>query len=204
MPKRPVTAIFLLTMAICLCNTAAVIAEDRVDFTREVKPLLSNKCFACHGPDADDREADLRLDTFEGATSDLGGYAAVSVGDVKASELVARILESDPDLRMPPAEFGDALTADEVDILKRWIAGGADYEAHWAYVKPERPETTNERTAIDELVRARLPEIGLSPSPQATPYLLARRVALDLTGLPPTLSKPINSQPIQPTRRMQR
>lgn len=189
MRLRPHRCRLELGLVLCCLLPAVAAADDGVDFTRDVKPLLSNKCFACHGPDDNKREAGLRLDTVDGALADLGGYAAVTPGSADESTVIERVTEADPDLRMPPAEFGEALTAAEVDILKRWIKGGAKFEAHWAYVKPERPDVDGDGSAIDQLVRERLPEVGLKPSPQADPHLLARRVALDLTGLPPTIEQ---------------
>jgi hypothetical protein len=179
--------------------TLAHAAERRIDFTRDVRPILSNKCFACHGPDAAERKGGidgLRLDTADGLTADLGdGSRAVVPGDPAASRLVERITADDPDVRMPPASFGKPLSPQEIDTLRTWIAQGAEFAPHWAYVRPKRPELPPVRqrewcrTPIDQFLLARLEAEGLSPSPPADRYALIRRVTLDLTGLPPTLEE---------------
>ena len=171
-------------------------ATRDVSFTRDIKGLLSNRCIRCHGPDAADRQGGggdgLRLDTFAGATADLGGHAAIVPGKPEASELLRRILSSDPDVVMPPPEAGDPLKPREVELLRRWIAAGAGYEPHWAYVPPTRPavpavkQRTWPRNPVDHFVLARLEAEGLAPQPEADRATLARRLALDLTGLPPT------------------
>lgn len=176
-------------------------AEDNVkevDFTRDIKPLLSNRCFFCHGPDEEERQGGidgLRLDKFEGATEDLGGHAAIVAGDVASSVLIERVLSDDADLVMPPPESGQRLTADEVELLKKWIEQGANYAAHWSYVPPSRPALPEvkakdwPRNEIDHFVLARLEREGLSPSVEADRHSLIRRLSLDLTGLPPTLDE---------------
>jgi len=170
--------------------------EPAPSFSRDVKAILSSRCVRCHGPDAAAREgggADgLRLDTFAGATADLGGHAAIVPGDAAGSELLRRITSADPDAVMPPPEAGPPLGADAVDVLRRWIEAGAGYEPHWAYVPPRRPalpqvtQGTWPRNAIDHFVLARLEQEGLAPQPEADRAVLARRLALDLTGLPPS------------------
>jgi len=163
-----------------------------IDFTRDVRPILSDKCFACHGPDAHDRKADLRLDTAEGAAMDLGGYQAIVAGDHGKSEAYARMVTEDKDDLMPPPKIGKPLTADEIDILKRWIDSGATYEAHWSYtdvVKATPPEVQDPtefvRNPIDQFVLKELAAQGLEPAPQADSRTLARRLHLDLHGLAP-------------------
>ena len=163
-------------------------------FTRDIKGILSNRCVRCHGPDAEDRHGGgddgLRLDTFAGATVDLGGHAAIVPGKPDESELIARITSTDPDLVMPPPEAGERLSEKQVDILKRWIVAGAMYEPHWAYVPPQGPpvpavkNTAWPRNDIDRFILARLEAEGLAPQPEADRATLARRLALDLTGLP--------------------
>jgi hypothetical protein len=162
--------------------------------SREIKPVLSNRCLRCHGPDAAARQGGgdggLRLDTATGSRADLGGHAAVVPGDPAASALLSRITSSDPDLVMPPPGAGERLTDRDVDLLRRWIAAGADYEPHWSYVAPVRPPVPVVRDAtwpandIDRFVLARLEAEGLAPRPAADRAVLARRLALDLTGLP--------------------
>jgi len=163
-----------------------------VDFAREVRPILSDRCFACHGPDAETREAGLRLDVEEEAFADLGGYAAIVRGDVQASELWHRVSAERPGDRMPPPDFGEPLDAAEIDVLRRWIDEGAPWERHWAFAPPVAapvPDTGSAAWARDDLDRyvfARLADAGLAPSPEADRATLLRRLTLDLTGVPPT------------------
>jgi hypothetical protein len=169
-------------------------ADPAPSFTRDIKGILSNRCVRCHGPDAGSRHGGgdngLRLDTFAGATADLGGHAAIVAGKPDESEIIARITSDDPDLVMPPPEAGERLPAKQVDLLKRWIAAGATYEPHWAYVTPKRPALPTVKNAawpkndIDRFILASLEAEGLAPQPEADRATLARRLALDLTGLP--------------------
>jgi mono/diheme cytochrome c family protein len=178
-----------------LALLAAPAAAQTVDFNRDVRPILSNNCFACHGPDEKVRKADLRLDTREGATADRDGHAAVVPGKPDASEVVKRLTADKPGKRMPPAKTGKTLSKAEIDTLTRWVKEGAPYAKHWAYVPPARPEFPVVKNAawpknpIDRFILARLEKEGLSPSSEADRYALARRLALDLTGLPPTLAE---------------
>ena len=171
--------------------------RTRISFNRDIRPILSDKCFACHGPDSGNRQAGLRLDVAEQASAELdSGSRAIVPESVDASELVARIISTDPDSVMPPPEAKiGRLTDEEVDLLKRWIAQGAPYEPHWAFVpvaKPEIPELAgpaNEPQAfhpIDRIVRSRLEKRGITPRPEADKTTLIRRVTFDITGLPPT------------------
>ncbi|MCA9079136.1 MAG: PSD1 domain-containing protein [Planctomycetaceae bacterium] len=166
--------------------------QGAVQFNRDVRPLLARRCFACHGPDTADQESDLRLDSFEAATQQHGGTAAIVPGDPGRSELLARITTNDSDLRMPPAPQHPPLTAREVQLLRDWIAGGAKYEQHWAFVPPVRPavpdlgDQSGAVNTIDHFIRSQLPKHGLVASPAADARTLARRVSLDLIGLPPT------------------
>ncbi|TWT60543.1 DUF1553 domain-containing protein [Rubinisphaera italica] len=178
-----------------LLPAASVLAESptRVDFNRDIRPILSNKCFACHGPDSQDRDADFRLDTSEGAFKDLGGYAGIVPGDPDTSELVLRINNDDPDMRMPPPEHKNPLEPEEIDLLTRWIREGAEYSGHWAFEPVQRPvppsATAKIEGPIDQFIAARLAEEELHFSPEATPETLVRRLYLDLTNLPPTLAE---------------
>jgi hypothetical protein len=185
--------VILVILCLVPCTgSKATWADQPIDFNRDIRPLLSNRCLVCHGPDEAERAADLRLDSFAGATADLGGYAAVVPGDPQASELFVRVTSDDPDLRMPPAEKGPPLKPHELALLKRWIEQGAEYAKHWSYVKPERPslpsvsDPTWVRNPIDHFILAKLDSLGLRPSPEADRLTLARRLSLDLTGLPPT------------------
>ncbi|MEM1070213.1 MAG: DUF1549 domain-containing protein, partial [Planctomycetota bacterium] len=168
------------------------VADETIDFNRDIRPLLSNRCLICHGPDEEERAADLRLDSLDGATMDLGGYAAIIPGDPAESELFVRITTDDPDLRMPPPENGNGFTEAEVDLIRRWIEQGAAYAKHWSYVPPKRPRLPPVRNPswvrnpIDQFILSKLDEMDLKPSPEADRYTLARRLSLDLTGLPPT------------------
>ena len=168
----------------------ALHAPAEVDFARDVKPILSDNCFACHGPDAATREADLRLDEREDVVRDRGGYAVVVPGDREASELWLRV-HADRGA-MPPASTGKQLTGAQREILGRWIDDGAPYSEHWSFVPPTRPEPPAVRDAdwslqpLDRFVLARLEAEGLAPSPEADRATWLRRVTFDLTGLPPT------------------
>ncbi len=163
-----------------------------LDFNRDIRPLLSDRCFACHGPDAEHRKADLRLDTRAGAESDLGGYAAVVPGEPESSALVERIRAEDPEEIMPPPDSGKRLDEAERDLLDRWIASGAAWQEHWAYRPPRRapiPNVEDEKwplSEIDRFILAGLEREGLRPALEADRPTLLRRLSYDLTGLPPT------------------
>ncbi|WP_165250077.1 DUF1553 domain-containing protein [Paludisphaera soli] len=169
---------------------------EKVDFNREVRAILSDKCFHCHGPDPKNRKAGLRLDTKDGAFGETTtGLHAIVPGDMGESELVARITSEDDGDRMPPRSLGRELSPREVEVLTRWIQQGAEWKDHWAFIPPERPPVP-EPTAggwaanpIDRFVLARLESEGLAPSPEASRERLIRRLSFDLTGLPPTLDE---------------
>ncbi|QDT92335.1 DUF1553 domain-containing protein [Gimesia algae] len=162
-------------------------AEATVDFSRDIRPILSNNCFFCHGPDEKHREADLRLDTREGAFESV-----IVPGNLKESALIERILSDDPDMQMPPAESGKKLKPAEIELLKQWVAQGATWQEHWAYIKPERaalPEVKQKdwpQNEIDYFVLSRLEKAGLKPAKPADKRTLVRRLYLDLLGLPPS------------------
>jgi hypothetical protein len=157
-----------------------VCAETKVDFAREVLPVLSNKCFVCHGPDSKKKDV-LRLDSREGATRDLGGYRAIDADSPEESEILARLHDGDDP--MPPKKAEKKLTKKEREILSLWVKQGGEYAKHWAFVKPVRSEAKG--SAIDYFVEKKLKSIGKSFAPEAEQAVLARRVALTLTGLPP-------------------
>ncbi len=169
-------------------------AAAGVHFSREILPLLSDNCFACHGPDEQGRKAGLRLDTQAGAFGQgKSGATAIVPRDAARSEVIRRLLTADADDVMPPPKANRKLTSAQVELLRRWIDEGAAWGKHWAYEPPVRPgvpeirgSESEIRNPLDAFVRARLAKEGLSPSPEAPPATLIRRVTLDLTGLPPT------------------
>ncbi|MFN9290957.1 MAG: c-type cytochrome domain-containing protein, partial [Planctomyces sp.] len=166
-----------------------------VSFDRDIRPILSDLCFTCHGPDEAQRSSGLRLDQRDGLFSRRSGGSVVSPGNPAASLLVQRILSADPDLQMPPPESQRHLTDGQKQLLSRWIQQGAKWSEHWAFVRPQLqvpPVTSNPgwcRNPIDQFVLARLESAGLQPSPEADRRTLIRRVTLDLTGLPPKLDE---------------
>jgi hypothetical protein len=177
----------------CLLVSAASLfaANAPLDFNRDIRPILSDKCYHCHGPDAIAKHIPLRLDSEAAAKRDLGGHRAIVDGDTAASELVKRIT-ADKARRMPPVYSGYNLTPAEIDTLKNWIAQGAKWEKHWSLVPPRRPEVPHVahaswvRNPIDAFIAQRLEKEELAPSPEASRETLIRRVSFDLTGLPPT------------------
>ena len=169
----------LLLLAAALASPAAAPAADAVRFNRDIRPILSDKCFFCHGPDAKKREADLRLDVREVAVE----ADAIVPGKPDESEMIRRILSTTPKEHMPPAKSKlAALTHEEIETLRRWIAEGAVYEKHWSFnsLKPV------DAPGIDALVEKGLAGRGLKPQPEADRHTLIRRVSFDITGLPPT------------------
>ena len=170
-------------------------ADAEVSFNREVRPILSENCYYCHGTDPNHRKGDRRLDTLEGALADNDGVRAVVPGKPNDSDLIARILSTDADEQMPPPKANKTLTSKEKDILRRWIAEGAKYEPHWAFLKPLRATVPAGVNAIDHFVGKTLTANGLAFSPPAEPGALIRRASLDLTGLPPTLAEIESGQP---------
>jgi hypothetical protein len=182
----------IVAAALLSSSAAAFGAEsEAVEFSRDVLPILSANCYVCHGRDASTRKAKLRLDLREQATAARGGSTPVVPGQPEASELLARITAKDEDERMPPADHGRALTAPEIETLRTWIAQGATYSEHWAFLPPRRaplPQVRDgawPRTPIDRFVLAKLESEGLPPAPRASRETLLRRAWLDLLGLPP-------------------
>lgn len=180
--------------AIASLNAVAVAAtaKDKVDFSSQIRPIISAKCFACHGPDEHSRKAKLRLDLRDEAIRERDGIIPIKPGDLKNSELIRRVTAGeDSDDVMPPTKAGHPLTAAEVDRLKLWIQQGAPYATHWSFTKPERPALPKisrrawPQNPIDHFILARLEANKLKPSPAAGKHALIRRVSLDLIGLPP-------------------
>jgi Protein of unknown function (DUF1553)/Protein of unknown function (DUF1549)/Planctomycete cytochrome C/F5/8 type C domain len=178
-------------LSFSLSASAALAAP--VDFNREVRPIISEKCFACHGPDDAARKAKLRLDIRDVALKEREGVRAIVPGKPDDSELMVRILSKDPDEMMPPPKEHHEISPAEIDIFRRWITEGAPYAKHWAFEKPQRPAVPeiNDaaqplRTPIDRFITAELRKKGLGLSPDADRHTVLRRLSLDLIGLPPT------------------
>jgi len=194
--RREKTACLALSCGLALSVFATPLrAVDTVDFSRDIRPILSRNCAACHGPDEKKREAGLRLDVWDSATGLRDGHRAISPGKPEQSELVRRVSSDDADERMPPPSTGKRLTAQEIDRLTRWIRQGAPYSPHWAYVKPVRPPPPQvsdrrwPRNDIDRFLLARLEKEKLHPAAEADRNVLIRRLSLDLIGLPPTTAE---------------
>lgn len=172
--------------------SSELLLAGEIDFNRDVRPILSDKCFFCHGPDSHERQADLRLDTFEGATADFWGYQPIKPGDLDSSEVIARIVSDDADTLMPPPDSHKMLKPAEIEILKQWVSEGAEYAEAWAYVRPikhDPPAVQNKawpRNWIDNFVLSQLESEGVEPSADADRVTLVRRLHFDLTGLPPS------------------
>jgi hypothetical protein len=185
----------LILLLTCLPASAQDKQSPPVDFDRDIRPILSNTCFNCHGPDESNRKAKLRLDTRQGAFADRGGYAIIVPGQPDKSELYVRISAKNPVDRMPPVRFPHQLSKKQMDTVRLWIEQGADWREHWAFVPPQRPDlpkikdTAWPKNDLDHFILTRLEKEGLSPSEPAAREKWLRRVTLDLTGLPPTLKE---------------
>jgi hypothetical protein len=172
-----------------------VAAGQEVDFDRDVRPILSNTCYTCHGPDSNKRQADLRFDVEASVFADRDGSPTLVKGKPADSELIKRILTDDEDLVMPPPDQKQQLSAKDKETLTKWVAQGAKWQGHWAFetiVRPARPSTKDKawpRNGIDWFVLKRQEELGMSPSESAEKHTRLRRVSLDLTGLPPTIGE---------------
>lgn len=187
-----------LMKGICAVSAAMVLtftagAASNISYNRDIRPILAENCFACHGPDSASRKAGLRLDRFEDAIAERkDSKHAIVPGKTDESEAIRRIFATDEDDIMPPPKSKKVLKPEEKELLRRWIADGAKYEAHWSFIAPERPPVPDlkkkdwVRNPIDAFVLARLESEGLSPAPEADRATLARRASLDLTGLPPS------------------
>jgi hypothetical protein len=181
-----------LVAALPRCLHAAEDKDSRIEFNRDIRPLLADACFHCHGPDQAKRKAKLRLDTEAGAFADRDGERVLVPGDPAKSLLYRRITASNPREHMPPASSGRALSEPQIALIRRWIEQGAPWQNHWAFMPPRRPMLPPvqrrewPRNSIDAFVLARLEREGLAPSSEAERTTLIRRVTLDLTGLPPT------------------
>jgi hypothetical protein len=186
-----------IVVALGLLSVAVDVRAQDVVYNRDVRAILAENCFSCHGFDQKTREAGLRLDTADGSTAVLeSGSAGIVPGKPDDSELVQRILSTDHSTLMPPPESGKQLTPEQKNILKAWIAQGAEYQKHWAFIPPAKTEPPTadsegaiQHNAVDAFIQDRLKQVGLTPSPAADPVTLMRRVCLDLTGLPPTIAE---------------
>ena len=174
-------------------NANRVQKTSSLDYSRQIRPILSSNCFKCHGPDEKERKAGLRLDIHEASLRPAAsGEIAIIPGQPDQSTLLARITTNDPSLLMPPANSTKNLTAKEIELLRNWIQQGADYKLHWSYIKPQRPlvpvvqDANWVRAGIDHFILQRLEKEGLKPSSEADRATLIRRLCLDLTGLPPS------------------
>jgi hypothetical protein len=181
--------------ALCIVTVLAfggIVTAKNVDFNRDIRPILSNNCYACHGPDSAAREADLRLDVEESAKSVRDQKVVIVPGNIVESELISRVTSPDDDERMPPVSSGKRLKPEEIGLLKQWIAAGAKWSLPWAYIPPMKTQTpvvrrgSWPRNEIDYFVLSRLESDNVNPSPDADKRVLARRLFIDLIGLPPT------------------
>jgi Protein of unknown function (DUF1553)/Protein of unknown function (DUF1549)/Planctomycete cytochrome C len=187
-----------LTFAVCvilaLASASSAGESGRVSYSRDIRPILSNTCYKCHGPDEKERKAGLRLDIKQGALAKLeSGQRAIVPRSSAQSEVYRRLSSSDPDFKMPPPDSGKTISPEQIQLIKRWIDEGAEFHPHWAFVAPKRPAVPriktpiDARNPIDRFVIERLQNEGLRPSPPADQATLIRRVTFDLTGLPPTI-----------------
>ena len=187
--RLPSALILLMITPIFGVQPFLALGGEEVQFNRDIRPILSDKCYQCHGPDSAARQADLRLDDEAGLRS------TIEVGDALSSELIVRIRHIDGDEKMPPPESGQTLTESEVQLLETWVQQGANWEKHWAFLPPVRPtppevkRTDWVKTPIDTFTLSRMESLGLAPSGEANKTSLLRRVTFDLTGLPPTMSE---------------
>lgn len=185
MKNRHLEILMILTGLSTMLAHAANAAPP-VDFNRDIRPILAEHCYFCHGPDPETREADLRLDLEAGAKA-----AVIVPGNISESELIRRVVSTDPDEQMPPADFGKDLKAEQVELLKRWVSEGGQWAGHWSFERPVKDKASLDgpsdwvRNPIDEFVLARLSKENLQPSAEADRATLARRLSFDLTGLPP-------------------
>ena len=185
--STPRGAFGLLTLGVSLLAGSSSLTAGEVEFNRDIRPILRETCFRCHGPDSASRKADLRLDKRDEAIK----AGAINPGNLDESELIARILSDDPEEVMPPPLAHKPLNASQKDLLKKWVASGAEYQPHWAFLPPIKAEPPSvkdqawSRNPIDRFLLAKMEEKGFRPSPEADRRTLARRASLDLTGLPP-------------------
>lgn len=181
MDRRDCLVTLLTLLGTCVWTTSPQVHAEGPSFASQVRPLLSDRCFKCHGPGA--AQGEMGLDQRERAIHVL------NPDQPEDSEFLARISSDDPDMRMPPDGKSKPLTPEEINVLSDWIRAGAEYQTHWAYLKPLRPEVPKDQAAIDYFVRQRLSQTELTPSPSESPDVLLRRLSLDLVGLPPSIEE---------------
>lgn len=196
---RPLSTLLMVATIFCFGVAVSYAADDSpqaaVNFNHDIRPILSANCFTCHGPDEAHREADLRLDTQDGMFADRDEGALIAPGKPDQSLLLTRVRSHDADAVMPPSDTGERLTDDQIELLRRWIAEGASWGDHWAFVQPQRPALPDVsspqwcNTPIDRFVMARLDQGHLVPNSPTQRSDLLRRLTLDLTGVLPTLSE---------------
>jgi hypothetical protein len=185
----------MLCTSILSATAAEKTETPRIEFNRDIRPILSEKCLHCHGPDPATREADLRLDDPADVRKPRDDYSIINLKQPADSELLKRLLTTDADLKMPPDDSGKEISLQEIALIQRWVEQGAEYQQHWSFIPPRRtelPAVNNQswsKTPLDRFVLSRLEREGLKPSPRADKATLCRRLSFDLTGLPPTLAE---------------
>ena len=182
----------ILLSAIAIPATAL----EEIDFNRDIRPILSDRCFKCHGPDASNQKSDCRLDSRDNALKDLGGYVGIKAGNLEESEMHHRIWSTDSKDVMPPPESKLRLNEKEKALLDRWIKEGATYDTHWSFksipAKLQTPDPESLKwgsTPVDAFIADELQRAGLKPNPETSRRSWLRRVTFDITGLPPTLAE---------------
>ena len=178
----------------CKQENGATRVPEKVDFNFHVRPILVQNCYLCHGPDPSSRKADLRLDTYEGATALLkeGVGHAIVPGDAGESEVIRRVTSQDTDVMMPPPESNLTLSDYDIAVLKKWINQGAEWKKHWAFIPPNSITPQHHNTSaneVDDFIRQKLENNHLEAAPEASKHALIRRVSYLLTGLPPTMEE---------------
>ena len=192
--SAPTACLVFVGLLIRLAVSGAAIADEPLSFNRDIRPILSDACFQCHGPDSKQRKGDLRLDNESQVFEKRDGHHGLVPGDPAKSELFRRLTATD-DERMPPPSSGKKLSPQQIETIRRWIEQGAKWQSHWAYIAPSRPKLPIvkdhawPKNGIDHFVLARLEREGLTPSPSANRATLLRRVTLDLTGIPPSMNE---------------
>ena len=191
--KRRLPVLFSSAWLVLITSITSGLAAD-ISFNRDIRPILTNHCYQCHGPDEQHREADLRLDDAASALAPRDGSPVIVPGQPKRSVLISRITSPDNDIVMPPRELKKDLTPEQIETLVQWIQDGAEFEEHWSFQSPQRPtppttESTWPQNPIDQVVLSQMQDLNLSPNDPASREILIRRITLDLTGIPPTIDE---------------